>query len=364
MTTRIVGLDLIRTLSFVAIVFHHFTSRLWYAHSFSPFEESSWYWRVAEVYSRTLSFSGYTILFLTSFLIAYTAKGLEKARRLIPLMLVAWVLLSLTEWGETPFFLPWDIFPLIASGLGLILIFYQFREKIEKPMERWLEKYPKKKLLKIVMGSYDFQLFILGFIMLSVPFWQMDVFNYFPFYIKHILVGDCENDIADWPILPWMGLIFCGFSLGRIIKENMIFFESFSKRELGLWMILLCWTPLYWGSFYRIQLGDRFGCEVSRQEPQAFMAHWFWIIGLIRISFLSQIQMKLNNNGLLKWISSWQINQHFGLAYIMHLLLIEGVIALIKWKIYQNAIDSFCVVLLILPLTEVLLRAYFQLKNN
>jgi len=344
---RIYGMDLIRVLSFIAIIFHHFTSRLWYSQEFSPFNgkglgmgEGVWYWQWAEVYSRSVSFSGYTILFLTSFLIAFTAQGSEKARRLISYMLIAWILWSITEYGETPFLLPWDIFPLIAFGLSIVVLISKF---LKKP-NLWL--------------------LLAGIILLFVPFWRFDSLNQLPIYLKHILIGDCELDVADWPILPWVGLILCGYSLGRLAKLHRVSLQEVRKVEVIFWLLLLSWTPFFWGSFYKIKFGDLYGCEVSRQEPIVFMAHWLWILMLMRMSLISGVQNKLSQSLSVHWISGLQINKNFGVAYFIHLFLIEFVVAVFKWELIKDPLASFLSVGIILFSVEVLLRILFRLWSR
>jgi uncharacterized membrane protein len=337
---RIIGFDIIRTLSFIAIAIHHFNSKLWYIQIFSPFVDDYWYWRAIEVYSRSISFSGHSILFLTSFLIAFTAKTHEKALKLIPLMLVVWVLSSLMDWGEAPFLLTWDIFPLIALGLGIVWLVYKFLPAT----------------IKIVP--------LAGLLLLMIPFWRVDFLNNLPLLYKHILVGDCQKDITDWPVLPWVGLILFGYGIGNMVKNHLTQLVKFANCEKWIWPALLIWNPVFWGKYYSILLGDRYACEVSTQEPIVFMAHLLPFIFLMRLSLLEKVQSKLSQNRFCQFISNLQINQRFGFGYILHLLVIDLVVYLFKPVIFQDSLRAYICIMSILPLTELIMRLFFLLVKR
>lgn len=330
--SRIIGFDIIRTISFIAISFHHFNSKLWYIRIFSPFVNGHFYWRAIEIYSRSISFSGYSILFLTSFLIAFTAKTHKKALRLIPIMLSIWVLSSLVDLGDAPFLLTWDIFPLIAVGLGLVWIIYRFFPFFANLVP------------------------LTGLTLLMIPFWKFEYLNNLPLLYKHILIGDCQKDITDWPLLPWVGLILFGYGLGKLALSHFSKLQTIIKYEKWVWTFLLIWNPLYWGRYYSILLGDRYACEVSTQEPIVFIAHILPVIFLMRLSLLRISQKTFEKSKICLALSNLQINQRFGMAYILHLLIIDVLVYFFKIKIYQNSILAFISILSILPTTEIILR--------
>jgi hypothetical protein len=337
---RILGLDIIRFLSFIAIAVHHFDSELWYSHDSSPFIETFWYWKTIGTYSKLITFSGQTILFLTSFLIAMTAKAHEKAIKIVPLMLVAWFIFSLIALGDAPFLLTWDIFPLIALGFSLVWLCYKYLPSISEYVP------------------------FLGFFLLLIPFWKSDYLNSLPLLYKHILVGDCQKDIADWPVLPWIGLIFLGYGLGFHAKNHFVKLKKIIKKEAWLWGILLIWNPLFWGKYYSITLGDRFACDVLTQEPIVFMAHLLPVAFLMRLSLLDSVQGRLQKNSFCLKLSRLQLNKKFGIAYFVHFIIIDLIVEVFGSSIDKDPLGSFLSVILILPLTELSLRGfnYFQMK--
>lgn len=330
--SRIEGFDLIRTLSFFTIATHHFGSKLWNLPLFTPFAESNKIWKILEVNAHLLSFSGQTILFLTTFLMALTSSLHEKAKKMIPILFLLWIVSNSFDYTPDTFFFSWDIFPLIAVGLIGVLFFYQL--------------IPKARLA----------LPTIGFILLSIPFWRSETLNAIPLFFRQILIGDCINDLSDWPILPWIGLVFVGYGLGFLAKEYQKGLLHFFKNEKYFWSVLLIWTPIYWGAYYVMPLGNRFACEGMRQEPLAFLAHLFSIIFLMRIMMLEKIRQKLKSSPWIVRISNLEINQNFGIAYFFHFFLIDLIIYFAQAQIANSPNLSAAIAIGLLPLTEISLR--------
>ncbi|MBL7542426.1 MAG: DUF1624 domain-containing protein [Bdellovibrionaceae bacterium] len=335
---RIFGLDLIRTLSFFTIASHHFVYSLWHIPLvFSPYRETStiWYW--FEAYARALSFSGQTILLMTTLLIAITATNHEKALRLVPIMLVLWVLSCYFDATPDSFFFAWDIFPLIALGLaGCFFIVRIF------PKQPWV-------------------LPLLGLTLLAFPFWTFPSLQNLPLYTRHILIGDCHHDLSDWPVLPWIGLVFFGYGIGCLAKLHAARLRQFSWNEFYVWIPLLIWTPLYWGAYYSMRIGAHFSCDAMRQEPIAFLAHMFGILFVIRICFLKAVNEWLKKKCIVRFVSRLEININFGIAYFFHFILISGLIYLLNPSLARSPGLSFCVAFSLLPLTELSLRMLKQI---
>lgn len=336
-TPRIFGLDIIRTLSFFTIASHHFTLALFEVPAvFSPFYNSSTVWKWIEVEARLLSFSGQTILFLTSVLISYTAKNHEKALRLIPIMLALWVLSCYFDATPDSYFFAWDIFPLIALGLaGCYLITRVF------PTRPWV-------------------LPLSGLILLSIPFWQFPSLQALDLYPRHILIGDCEEELSDWPVLPWVGLVFFGYGIGSMVKPHSTRLARFIKGEHYFWIPLLLWTPLFWGTYYHMRIGTDFSCDSMRREPIAFLAHLFGILFVVRLCFLSAVNDYLKQNRFAQFLSRLEINVNFGIAYFYHFLLISALIHILNPSLARSPELSATITFLLLPLTELSLR-FFRL---
>ncbi len=333
---RIYGIDLLRTISFAAIAIHHFNSKLWYMREFSPFVDQHWFWRFAEVFARSISFSGHTILFLTSFMVAFTSVVHEKSIKIIPILLVFWVVSSLSDYSESTFLLTWDIFALIALGMGVCWLFFS---------------YFKSSIWAVPLS---------GALLISIPFWKLQALNDMSLFWKHILIGDCNLDLADWPVLPWIGLIFLGYGLGVIAKSKKYLLANRPTYfEIWIWVLSLVWCPFLWGVYYPIVLGDHYSCEVSRQEPIVFWAHLLPIAFVIRMSMMSRLNHFFSDLRICKGLSGLRINTDFGYAYIVHFLVIDLLVLVFKSNMVLSSGWSFLALGLVLPLTELAMRACF-----
>jgi hypothetical protein len=331
---RVYGFDILRLISFIAISLHHFNSKIWYSHEFSPFVGDSRIWQSLEVFARSISFSGITVLFFTSFLISATSELHEKVLKIIPFALFAWVISSLTDFQENPYFLTWDIFPLIAIGLGICWLSYYFSRK----SKWWLPA--------------------VGLIISQLPFWKNPYLNSLSLYPRHALIGDCSKDLADWPLLPWVGIILFGYGLGFLSKVFSAEIKCFQKYEIPVWIFLLGWTPLFWGAYYNITLGDKFTCEVERKDFPILLSHLLPFIFLMRISLLAASQNLLKRSSTVQWLQGLEVSQKFGFAYLIHFAIIDIVAVLLKEKMNTSSLLALTATLMILPMTEILLRLF------
>lgn len=330
---RIYGFDLIRTASFLAIALHHFGTELWNLPVFTPFAEVNFVWTALEVFSRTISFSGHTILFLSTFLIGHTSKKNEKALKLIPVLIFFWLLSSIIDYVPGGIFWAWDIFPLIATGLGAIAIVHK--------VSRWPNLF----------------LILTGFILLCIPFWEFRPMIELPLFLRQILIGDCLNNLSNWPVLPWIGLVFLGYGIGKAIQNiSLKLNEDLSKMELLFWPMLLVGCSMYWGPYYRIISGNQFSCNGMRQAPIVFFAHIIPMIFLIRISMINSINNYFSQNAFVQKISNLQINKKFGMAYFCHFLVIDILIYFAGINIAASPKISATVAIGILIITEISLR--------
>ncbi len=331
---RIHGLDLIRTLSFIAISQHHFSVKIWNLPAFSPFVNKIFAWRILEAYSRLISFSGHTVLLMSTALIAMTSRSHEKALKMIPILLGLWLVSSAVDYSDDSLFFAWDIFPLIAVGLTLAVVFY---------------KYARGPGL-----LFPF----VGFVFLCIPFWKIETLNSLPLFFRQMIVGDCSLDLSDWPILPWVGLVFLGYGLGEWIKSLGEKTLSFFKNEKLFWFLLLAWTPFFWGPYYSMVVGNRYSCEAMRQEPIVFFAHILPVMFLMRMSLLNQIRRRLEKSDLMAKISNLEINQNFGIAYFFHFFLIDLYAHIKTDLLLQNPFLAMAAAISLLPLTEISLRFF------
>lgn len=302
---RLLIVDLLRFLSFIAIGIHHFAWIFWYTRDVPLFIASQSYTGfmqlVTETYARSLSFSGFTIVGLASFLQAFTRQSVAKRIALFTLLLAGWAVFCALITQETGFYLGWDVYPLLFTGLLTCVL---------------AEKLPAVALK--CMG-------ITGYIMLLLPFWNFAVFGDLPFFLRHIIVGVCENDLADWPVLPWIGLVWlcywAGWEVKKYFAKGSATGALIQKKEAIFWAVLLMASLPQLGSYFHVPLGPEFPCFVYRQPPYIFWSHFIWVIFIVRLAFDPRIAEVSKKSKPLLWVSNLAMTRHFWLAYLIHYCL-------------------------------------------
>lgn len=340
---RYLGWDLVKFFSFIAIIIFHFQWIVWYTYDVPEYILNYWYGAAlripTEFYARLLSFSGFTIVFMAGLNQGQTAKNLAYNRNLFLFLLMGWIVFSLLIFGVDNFHLAWDVYPLLFVGL---------------------------LSANVLQGSSELNrrmIGIFGFIMLFVPFWVFESNFADQFELQHILVGNCEKDFADWPVLPWIGLIwfgyFCGGELRRLRQSNKYFFKL-KKLELTVWLILLGLSTHYFGAFYNVNLGEGFACAIFRFPWFIFWSHFIWPIFALRISLDLRVQKFIQSRKILMWIVSLRMVRKFWLAYIIHFAYIQLLGLIIDIVQPDHSSIGFSVLALVyvtlFPLIEVMTR--------
>lgn len=325
---RILGWDIIRLFSFIAIAYFHFLYICWYQLE-EPAKSYSLLFYYLSQYSRLISFSGFSILLLSSILWGFKNK-LPSNKFYVFLIIASLGLSYLTS--DTDFELSWDIYFLLIIGfISLKLI--------------------KNKIL----------LGVLGIFFLWIPFWKLRSILVLPNWLNEIVFGICETDNGDWPILPWIGLIWFGYFLGEFIKKYYLFLNTIKKYELAVWLIILTISILQFGPYYRTKIGPGFACDMFTQPPHVFWSHIVWVLFLMRLSLLSSIQNKFARNKIGIFISNLMISKKFWAAYVIHFIVIQ-IYNSFSEQIRSNANIGIIAFLLFLPLTELVLQLIFKVK--
>jgi hypothetical protein len=288
------GLDVIRLAFFAAIAIFHIS----YIHYFTPairIAEESWLLGILEKYARSLSFSGFAILFLTSLLTAYSGQGLAKRTRLFTFLAFGWLAFSALMSGD--FLLTWDIYPLISFGILISTV------------------------AETVAPSLSYFLGALGVALLTVPVWTLSRWITLSPDMAAILgFGPCPRGTVEWPILPWMGLLWMGYACGQLVRDihqkGRLTALSISKKEFFVWGALLVGSLPQWGAFYKIRLGAHFICDAYRQPPLVWWSHMLWVFFFIRLSFDPRAENFLSSKRSIQAISNLAISRKFWVAYI------------------------------------------------
>lgn len=325
---RILGWDIIRLLSFIAIAYFHYLYFCWYLLE-EPKPEYSAIFHALSIYSRSISFSGFSILLLSSILWGVNQK-LPSYVFLFFFLMASLGLSFMTS--DTYFELSWDIYFLLFVGfLSLKLI--------------------KNKLL---IG-------IIGFIFLWIPFWKLRSYIHMPDGLAEVLLGRCDTDNGDWPIFPWIGLIWFGYGIGTIISTYSARLNKINRFEFMTWSLFLFLSLFGFGPYFHTRIGPGFSCDMFTQAPYIFWSHIIWILFLIRISLLDKVQIILQNNSVAKSISNLMISKKFWAAYFIHFMIIQA-FSLKSEQIRNSSLLGVSAFLLLLPLTELILRILFSKK--
>ena len=293
------GLDMIRLVSFFAIAIFHITF-IHYNTIDMAIVEHSGLLAVVEVVTRALAFSGFTIVFLACFLAAYSSMGRGSRLRLLAVLLIGWGVLVHLFWVTDSATLPWDIYPLLLVGLLMMAI-----------CERW----PR------LFGGMT----ALGALLLMIPFWALGNPLSLPPAAANIFgFAACSPAQSEWPVFPWIGLVWFGFGMGRVVRRTV----DERPRQLRVGGVeLACWAGVLaaslpsLGAYYHVRLGPLFACDAYRQTPLAWWSHFVWVLMVVRLSFDPRVQTWLNGIRSARWVSSLAISRSFWLAYVVHLML-------------------------------------------
>ncbi len=336
---RALGLDLIRLISFLAIGTHHVSWVYFYSVDI-PTTPHSFIIQLFEFQARSLAFSGFTILFMTMALTALSGRDTKRKKEFLVYLLAAWVLFTMfIEW-ESVIVLPWDIYPLILVGL-LIL------HGLETLGRNWVR----------AAG-------LIGFVLLWIPFWNFEWLQALPLWLRQAIIGDCGSDMAEWAILPWIGLVWLGYAVGSEMKARHISAPSekcrLHWREAAVWLVLLAASIPQWGEYFRTPMGNEFSCYVYRRAPLVFWSHLVWAVFLMRASFDDRVQNRLKQNAFARWVSTLLISRKFWLAYLVHYPLAYAIALLgnefARPTAYHNEAVAF-VAIIYMPATEMVCRA-------
>jgi hypothetical protein len=292
---RFYGLDLIRLLSFYAIAIFHITFIHYYTVDIAIGRETPIF-AMMEVYARSLAFSGFTILFLTSMLTAYSGRGLIKRIRLFGFLVFGWAIFSAYMAGSGNFLLTWDVYPLIFFGILIATV------------------------VELMSPLASRCLAVLGVILLCIPFGE----GFRPLWmgddVATVLgLGDCKKNAVEWAIFPWMGLVWFGYGVGQTLREKAAQGRlndlKMGYMEIFAWSIPLIGSIPQWGQFYDIRLGPLFACDAYHQTPLVWWSHLIWVFLAIRLSLEPRIAHWLSGRWIIQKISQMCISRRFWVAY-------------------------------------------------
>lgn len=285
---RLILIDLVRWFSFYAIVVYHLTSALWsrYGLTAIPFR-GAWLWPL-ESFGRALAFSGFTVLFLSFFLMGMRGRRSRKARSL-PLILAGFMVLWWLTAADYPYL--WDIYPFLLCAWAATVL-----------TRRW----PAHWLMVISAAG------------LSLPLWRLE--GLFPAGLATVITGACGTraDLGDWPLLPWVLWPVFAHSAGRFAASRSDGWAALHRGETLVWVAMLAASAPFLGGYYATPLGEEFGCFVFRQSATVFWAHMIWIFAAVRCAFLKAVQRPLSARPWARALSDSPVNRGFFIVYFSH----------------------------------------------
>jgi hypothetical protein len=297
-STRAFGFDILRIISMLAIVTFHVNEAVFWQ-DLNPIDISLHVYRFFEVICQHLTFSGFTIIALSFFLMG---KGSRK--NYLPLFgFLALGVLVLASFQEDPpftgFYFEWDIYSfLLVSILFVQLLVF---------IPRWYG---------IVAG--------LAFLATWIPVWRLLPNS--PDFISQALVGICPpQGVGSWPLMPWLSWPILFFCLGGLYRQSANFRHWLSQihlKEMVIWISLLLISIPFYGAFNWVPIGPHFYCHTLRQEPYLFWATMVWIIFFMRISMVDKVNQWLSGQKWAQVIADLRWNRKFGVTYLVHLPLL------------------------------------------
>jgi hypothetical protein len=332
-------LDYIRCILYLAIASFHFVSIVWIDKGYA-FSSESWLWTITEQYARTFVYSGQIILCLTFALMAYRPESKPKLRRIILGSALGAVLMAVADFPDNQSLWIWDIYPLVLTGaLTLYLT---------------LRLTPKAVYL----------LSAIGLTMLCFRFWELLPFENLGAELRYALVGDCTEHFADWPLLPWLGLIWFSFGIGRLGYVYRDTLKKFHRIEIAPAAAILVFGIWHFNSYRRTPTNVEWACFVFRRSPVEFLSQLFLYVFLFRLALLENIQLTLAKRSLTQKLGGLRFSTNFGLFYLVHYILMASAFYFVGTTFKDSALNSFFLFAALPVLAEFILRAFIRSKNT
>lgn len=350
---RFLLIDLIRSMSVIAILTFHVSEFIFFQDVFPYYKETT-FWPIFEGYSQIIPFSGHTVIALAFFMWGYKNKTFTKAPLVAAFILLGHILISLNFYVDYEGLkqIDWDIYPFIAIALLFL-----------RPLQL-LGARPK-----LILTSFCFALLFLI---------RPDSIQYAgplnPF--KGMIFSTCfQGGSGAWPLFPWLAFPLGFYLLGLLIAEReglKTYLQTISKRESLLWTILimsgltlLALSPER--RYFGISVGPHYYCMIMNHAPLDFWSHFLPIVFAMRLSFVNSLNTKLYQSNILKWNSALAWNRAFGRTYLVQIALLTTV-GYWDAELKNNPTAFDIIFLCLFPLSEILSRLleklFLKLKKS
>lgn len=287
---RLSTIDYIRTLSIFPIVHFHLTDLVYYQDKMSAelFYQPH---KLMYDFSRYMSFSGFTIVYIFCFLLGFNFKESASLKNTkMKIMFAGLIALAAVYYFayQSEAMFEWDIYHfLVLSFLALSLLKSKFNFRVA-------------------------ELALFG-LLACIPFWTLEVRT----SLAGVFFGNCDLDGTGlWPVFPNIFFVFFGFSLGGFMRIN---FHKLSERASALLLTvgtaLVAFASL--SHFSLTPIGPGFGCYIHRPSALVWVA---LVLGLTAV-FVGGSGKQLNQR-----VQAWRFssslkklawNRSFGMCYLV-----------------------------------------------
>lgn len=321
-TSRLWLIDLMRIISIIPIITLHLYEIL-----FSSDQTINSHVGILnsffEIFVRSLSFSGFTIVFTFFFLSGYRLKhaSIQKTLIVIAGALTLSLLIGLIWYDQV--LLEWDVYYFFI--LCFLVLFFIGKHLAGSRLET---------LLFFILSMLPYEYFF--------PLTSLSA--------KAVIYGNCATNESMWPVLPSIFFVLYAFTLGKLCRKNPLF-SSPKAGTLSLISGVFGLVFVAYSYFYQITPGPGFGCY-SHKLP---FFYWFILVLSLSLIFISASTDIINNhskNKIPALISNLSWNKHFGFCYLLQWALLVA-IAPFDFIIYNNPGYFFILPIAIFFITEI-----------
>lgn len=253
---RMYLIDLLRTMSIIAIITFHASEFIFFQDAF-PYYKETFFWPIFEGYSQIIPFSGHTVIALSFFMWGYKNKTFKNAPFVAAFILLGHVLISLNFYVDYEGLkqIDWDIYPFIAVALLFL-----------RPLQLLGSR------LKLILTSFCFALL---FLIHPDSIRYDGIFN--PF--KGMIFSTCfQGGSGAWPLFPWLALPLGFYLLGLVISERKHFqasLKTITTQETVVWLALMIsgLSLLFLfpeRRYFGISVGPHYYCMIMNHPPLIF----------------------------------------------------------------------------------------------
>jgi hypothetical protein len=326
---RLLLIDWLRICVLFAIVFLHCNEFVFFTDIIPNLGETIAFESVMRYFAWPLTLGGQVLVALIYLLFGLTGKTQKSLLLIAGFALIGQVLVtvSFNDTKDIIGNLEWDIYFFIAAT-NLILL--------ALPRASWA----LVGLMSLLMT-------------ISPELWKKIIPDGF---IGDLLTGrDYNGPEGAWSMIPWLFFAILFFNLGSLIRGGKIPLEKWHRPETFAWTIFLGISLPFIGAYYATPLGPHY-YEWNFHKPSwIFWANFVPYILIMRLSFLTSVQEKLNRHRLSRWIGSLMWNRQLGASYIISVLYI-GMGAQHEDFFLEHPMYFDLFFLSVMPVTEIIVR--------